>query len=154
MISLLILTSALLGLEPAVTPPSTPPDELDSYEAALAQVGRDADAHVNLALWCEAHGLGPERLKHLSLAVLKDPAHPLARGLLGLVSYQGRWRRPEAVARTIAADDARKAVVAEYEGRRDRLDETSEAHWKLALWCEENDLKAESIAHLWSSVRL
>jgi hypothetical protein len=152
MFSLLLVTSALLGLDPAPAP--TAPDDRDSYEAALAQAGRDADAHVRLALWCEAHGLQPERLRHLTLAILNNPAHPLARGLLGLVAYQGRWKRPEAIAAAVQADPARAAVVAQYEEKRDKLAETSEAHWKLALWCEENGLKAESVAHLWSSVRL
>src|SRR3954465_1331496 len=109
MLSLLIVASALVGLDPS--PP--PPGEQDSYEAALAQVGRGADAQVRLALWCEAHGLDAERGKHLSLAVLTAPAPPLARALLGMVSYGGRWRRPEAVGAALAGDEARKAVVAD-----------------------------------------
>jgi hypothetical protein len=31
-----------------------------------------------------------ERLKHLGLAILADPANALARGLLGMVEYQGK----------------------------------------------------------------
>ena len=150
MLSVLLVASALLGIEPA----NPAVVVRDSYEAALAEVDRGADAQVRLALWCEAHGLQAERLKHLMLAVLKEPGHPLARGLLGLVAYEGRWRRPEAVGAAVAEDAHRKELVAQYEARRDRLAETAEAHWRLALWCEENGLKPESVAQLWSSLRL
>ncbi len=30
--------------------------------------------------WCESHGLGAERMKHLAMAVLYDPSNGLARG--------------------------------------------------------------------------
>src|SRR4051812_31078399 len=150
MLGVLIVASVLLVDGPAEPAPA----EQDSYEAALAQVGRGADAQVRLALWCEAHGLDAERVKHLSLAVLKDPAHPLARGLLGMVSYGGRWKRAEVVGDDVAADAARKALVAQYEEKRDGLRGTAEAHWKLALWCEENGLKAEALAQLWATVRI
>ena len=49
--------------------PATAPD-LKAYEAARDALGRGSDAHVKLALWCEAHGLSAERVKHLALAVL------------------------------------------------------------------------------------
>src|SRR3954462_12954030 len=143
MLGVLIAASVLLLDGPG----GLGPEERDSYEAALAQVGRGADAQVRLALWCEAHGLDAERVKHLSLAVLNDPAHPLARALLGMVSYGGRWRHPEAVGAALAGDEARKAVVADYEARRDKLPETADAHWKMALWCEDNGLKSEALAH-------
>src|SRR5439155_20212858 len=60
-----------------------------AYETAKMDAGHDAKAHVRLALWCEAHGWNSERLKHLALAVLFDPSNALARGLMGLVAYQG-----------------------------------------------------------------
>src|SRR4051794_34781639 len=58
-----------------------PPDRA-AYEVANASVGRDAAAHVGLALWCEARGLKAEGRKHLALAVLIDPKNAVARGLL------------------------------------------------------------------------
>src|SRR5262249_27388386 len=81
-------------------PPSETPD-LSAYEAAKAGVGRDPEAHIALALWCEAHGLHSERVKHLAFAVLTDPTNATARGLLGLVEYRGRWQRPDAVAEKV-----------------------------------------------------
>ena len=70
-----------------------------AYEAAESQAGRDARAHVRLALWCESHGMSAERIKHLAMAVLYDPSNALARGLMGLVAFQGKWERPDEVSR-------------------------------------------------------
>ena len=76
--------------------------------------GRDAKAHVRLALWCESHGLGAERMKHLAMAVLYDPSNGLARGLMGLVAYHGKWERPDDVSRQAQDDPKRKALMQEY----------------------------------------
>ena len=54
---------------------------LSAYQAAKAQAGADAEANVRLALWCEAHGMTAERLAHLSVALLSNPAR--AREILG-----------------------------------------------------------------------
>src|SRR5690242_12904894 len=88
MVSALLLGSALL----AATPPAPALSDTDrkTYDAARAEARRDPDAHVRLALWCEAHGLEAERLKHLAIAVLNNPAHATARGLMGLVAYRGQ----------------------------------------------------------------
>jgi hypothetical protein len=138
----------------AAAPPASDTSDLAAYEKARATIGRNADAHVKLALWCEAHGLQAERLKHLALAILIEPAHATARGLMGLVAYRGRWQRPTAVAETVKADAALAADLAEYNARRERTPETAEAQWKLALWCEEKGLAAEAKAHYAVVVRL
>ena len=39
------------------------PADLKTYEALKVKAGRDPGAQVKLALWCEAHGLGAERMK-------------------------------------------------------------------------------------------
>jgi hypothetical protein len=132
------------------------PDTVDlaDYEKAKATVGRDADAQVRLALWCEAHGLPSERLKHLALAVIGDPMNATARGLMGLVAFKGEWKRPESVAEKVKADEALTAKLAEYNGRRERAADTADAQWKLGLWCEENGLAAEAKAHFSTVTRL
>ncbi len=61
-------------------PAKTPPADLSTYESARAKVGKDANANVRLALWCEEHGLSAERVKHLALAVAQDPANGLCAG--------------------------------------------------------------------------
>ncbi len=94
------LCSAALSASPAPPPASAAtPAELKAYESARAKAGRDADAHIKLALWCEAHGLKAARLKHLAIAVLSDPGNTTARGLMGLVAAGGRWIRPDAFRR-------------------------------------------------------
>jgi len=101
-----------------------------------------------MALWSEAHGLYFGRLKHLVIAVLTDPAHATARGLLGLVAFHGQWQSPEVISEKLAADETASALLAEYSGRRARMGNSANAHWKMALWCEEKGLRPEATAHL------
>jgi hypothetical protein len=46
------------------------------------------------------------------------------------------------------------ATLAEYNGRRAKVANTAEAHWKLGLWCEEHGLKAEAEAEFTAVTRL
>jgi hypothetical protein len=150
MIRTMFLFCALVGSQGADEPSKTPAQsstDLEGYQAAQSQVGRDPEAHVRLALWCEAHGLKAERLKHLSLAVLSEPSHALARGLMGLIAYQGKWDRPEAVGERIQNDPAHQAIVKEYLDRRARMPDKADAHMKLAAWCAENGLHEQALAH-------
>ncbi len=151
MIRLMLLAAACLAS------PDGPPVIIaaePSYEQLKAAAGRDADAQVKLALWCEAHGLEREKLRHLAVAVLADPTNAMARGLMGLVEYRGKWKRPEAVAEAVRTDVAHADLLAEYNGRRVRTPVKPDAQWKLALWCEEKGLKDEARAHLATVVRL
>src|SRR5262245_31985348 len=100
MLRVLLLCSGCLS----VVPEAPSAEDLAAYQAAQATVGRDAEAHVRLALWCESHGLLAERRKHLMMATLIDPEHPTARGLLGQVSDEGRWRKPEEMAEAVGKD--------------------------------------------------
>ena len=151
-------------------PAKEPEPDLAAYEAVKAAAGRGSAANVKVALWCEAHGLQAERLKHLALAVLSDPANVTARGLMGLVAYRGKWVSPEKAVATVKIDEALGAKLAEYNARRAELDaneklaltdrhrpsaqKLAQAHVSLGLWCEQNDLKAEATAHFTSAVVL
>ena len=149
MFSAFLLTLAMLGADdPAVTTQAASGPQLKVYQAESAKAGKTADAHIRLALWCEAHGLTAERLKHLSLAVLYDPANTLARGLMGLVGYHGKWDRPDVVGRQIQDDPAHQALVREYLDRRARTPDKAEAQMKLAAWCEEKGLKDQATGSL------
>ena len=156
MVTLVVVCCGLLSALPAES--DRPAPDLAAYEAAYkdarAKVGRDADAHVRLALWCEAHGLPAERLKHLAIAALIEPGHATARGLMGLVAHAGGWKRPEAVADRLKADAALAATLEQYKARRDRAPVKADDQWKLALWCEQNGLEAEAKAHLTIVTRL
>jgi len=156
MSSTVLLCCALLVAEPGGDQPSPPLASADreAYLSAAAKAGRDPDAQVRLALWCEAHGFSAERIKHLGLAVLSDPSNTLARGLLGLVDYQGKWQRPDEISKAAQDDPERKARVQEYLQRRAKTPERAEDHQKLALWCEQNGLKDQAIAHLHQALRL
>ena len=142
----------LVGLQADGGKPSS--GDLASYRQERAKTGRDAQSQVKLALWCEANGLDAERIEHLALAVLTDPTNAAARGLLGLVADSGKWRKPEDVAAKIQADGKLSAALADYAERRARAPKTADGHWRLAIWCEENGLKAEATAHLTACVRL
>ncbi|MBX6316100.1 MAG: HEAT repeat domain-containing protein [Isosphaeraceae bacterium] len=153
MVRLALLCAGLLAADPPATQGPSAAD-LKVYEAAKTAARSDPDAQVRLALWCEAHGLQAERLKHLALAVLADPTHAAARGLMGLVQDAGKWRRPEQVAERVQADAKLAAALAEYHEKRAKTPHKADDQWKLALWCEQHGLKAEAKAHLTAVVRL
>jgi tetratricopeptide (TPR) repeat protein len=151
----LILTCGLLGADdrpPAAGPPAQ--SALDTYKAAKAKVGKNADAHVRLALWCEQHGLSSEQMKHLALAVFYDPTSALARGLLGQVSYSGKWGRPEDAIRAVHDDPERQALINEYLDRRVKTASKADAQLRLAAWCDQNGLKDQAVAHYNEVIRL
>jgi hypothetical protein len=153
-ISSILLLAVTIAGTPGEDGRGSDPKDLASYKSAAAGVGHNADAHVRLALWCEAHGLTAERLKHLALAVLYEPSNVLARGLMGLVAHQGKWERPEQVSQAIENDAARQAQKREYLERRVKAADRAEDQWKLALWCEQNDLKQQASAHLFRVLQL
>jgi hypothetical protein len=145
---LLVFSSCLVGLADGPASPRS------AYQEAAARVGRDPDAHARLALWCEAHGLDAERAKHLGVAVVTNPAHALARGLLGLVQDGGRWRRPEQVVEKNTSDPARIALLNEYRAKRAAAGDSADAQAKLGAWCEGKGLMAESRAHYAMALRV
>ena len=173
MFCLVLACAGLLALAPGnsnfAARPEPPTPICGTYEALRTRVGQDSPAHVKLALWCEAHDLSAERLKHLALAVLTDPRNAAARGLMGLVAYRDRWERPDQVSKKIEADPALTAKLAEYNARREKLlgrlesdgrgpkvsrSAAAAAHDALGLWCRKNHLDAEAKAHFTSAAVL
>jgi tetratricopeptide (TPR) repeat protein len=153
MLSAVILAASLGTLSDDALSTSSKPD-LAAYNEAVAKTGKSADAQVRLALWCEAHGMSAERLKHLAMAVLYEPSNVLARGLMGLVAHEGKWERPEQVSQAIQNDPARQARINEYLKRRAESKDRADDQWKLAVWCEQNGLKEQADAHLREVLRL
>ncbi len=76
--TLVLLWAGLLTGQTAASPPP-PAGDSKTYEALKAKAGPEAQAQVKLALWCEAHGLNQERLKHLAEAIAADPKNLAAR---------------------------------------------------------------------------
>jgi hypothetical protein len=150
MLSALLVCVASLASEPSApaASESQKASDLTAYREAQASVRPDASAHVRLALWSEAHGLKAERIKHLALAVLIDPAHTTARALMGLVEFRGQWRSPEAIRNALSADPASRRTLAEYTARRGRMGNSADDHWKMAIWCEQQGLRSEAEVHL------
>ena len=128
--------------------------DLATYESANAKAGENADAHVQLALWCEAHGLSAERVKHLAAALVHDPSHALARGLMGLVAYRGKWGNPDEIGKQIQGDPAHEQLISDYHTRRRLTALKPDDQMRLAAWCERNGLKEEAFAHYSDVVRL
>ena len=113
-----------------------------------------AQALIQQALACEAKGRDAERDRLLELAVQADPTSTTARGLLGQIKLDDQWLDPAEATGRERSDEERAAVLARYEALRAGTPETAAAQWKLALWCEEHGLQAESIAHLTQVTRL
>jgi hypothetical protein len=147
----LVACSALLAVG-SDSPPTV--DVSQAYQEAKAKVGRSPEEQVKLALWCESHGLTTQKLHHLTLAILADPKNVAARGLMGLVAYNGRWLRPEAVAEKFKTDPERLANLAEYEAKRLKAPYTADAQWALGVWADEHGLKEQAKAHLTAVIRL
>ncbi len=155
MMGSLLICCALLGVAPGDDgKPAGPETNRAAYEQARREAGRDAGAHLRLALWCEEHGMDAERMKHLALAVLHDPSNALARSLMGLVAYKGKWTSPDEAGRKMQEDPEYRKRVDEYLDRRARTPDQPEAQMKLAAWCRENGLKAQAVAHYHVVVRL
>ena len=135
---------------------------------------REPPSRCGWRSWCEEHGLTAQRHQHLAKALLIDRDNTLARGLSGYVEYKGRWLTPEKAGAEIRSNDPRRPALAEYNGRRDKLDEQTaevkqriaerEGKWtaglaryraeqnrhfgmerlKLGLWCEKAGLVTEA----------
>ncbi len=79
----------------------------------------------------------------------------LARGLLGLVAFQGKWAKPDQVEQGIQSDPKFQALFREYLDRRVRTPQNkADAQLRLAAWCLENGLKDEAMAHYHLVTRL
>ena len=104
--------------------PDQPPSQADgqeTYQALKSKAGKDPHVQVKLALWCEAHGLDSERLKHLAQAVLSDPKNVTARGLMGLIAVGERWESIDQAAERVNTDADRVRRLSEYAARRAKL---------------------------------
>jgi Pretoxin HINT domain len=153
MLHFVLLCCALLG--DGGKPAQATTADRAAYEAAAAKAGNSAAAHVQLALWCETHGLSSERIKHLSIASSLDPSNVLARALLGLMAFQGKWAKPDQVEQEIRDNPKYQAIYREYLNRRVRAPQkNADAQLRLAAWCLENGLNDEAVAHYHLVTRL
>jgi hypothetical protein len=143
-----MVSAMLVGFALVVTGAAKPAEaDRAAYESARAAAGRDAEAHVALALWCEAHGMAAEKATHLARAVLLDPSNARARGLLGYVQRDGRWMRPEEVSKAVEESPEFQALFREYQQRRTQSADRADDQYKLARWCDKHGLAQQATAH-------
>ncbi len=128
-------------------------DDLSAYHAAAVKAGKDPDAHLRLALWCEAHGLIPEREKEVAETLRLNPNHAAARGLSGMVRTEWGWLKVDEVAAKLESDPVRRARLAAYDAARDKADDSAHDQMKLAAWCTAQGLFEDSHAHYAAALR-
>ena len=78
----------------------------------------------------------------------------LARGLAGLVLYEGRWQPVADVERAAAADRSRYPLIQEYLERRAAAPSLPDPRLKLAAWCAGHGLQEQAFAHYVEVTRL
>ncbi len=152
MVRALLICCAMLGDDANRAAPA--PGDRAGYEAILKKTAETATAQIQLALWCEAHGMGPERDVHLGRAVKLDPANALARGLLGMVAFKGHWTKPEQVEQATQNDPKFQALFREYLNRRVHTPQKADAQLRLAAWCAQNGLNEEAMVHYHAVTRI
>jgi hypothetical protein len=148
------VSSAVLAVALSWVADGAAPDgkQMAAYRAATSKAGRDAQDHLRLSFWCEAHDLTREREAELAETLRLSPNHEGAHGALGQVRYSRRWLTPEQVAREMEEPEKR-ALFREYDELRDQAGDGVEADLKLASWCSSKGLRVESIAHLTAVIR-
>jgi hypothetical protein len=91
---------------------------LASYRARREKIPDTAQAHWQLAEWCDENGLKAEAKAHLTAVVRLNPAREEAWKKLGYQKPKGKWTTPElAAALRAESDQQRKA----------------DAHWRSML---------------------
>ena len=143
MVHLALVYAGLLAGLAGDAPPSS--QDLQTYEALERKAGDGPQAQVKLSLWCEAHGLNTERLKHLGQAILADPKNATAHGLMGQVASGDRWESPDQIAERLRADDQRAARLADYNGRRAVLVEKERTNRAFLDSMIKDDARPESV---------
>lgn len=71
-----------------------------------------------------------------------------------MVSYQGKWGRPEVVGERIQKDPVYHQSIREYLDRRARTADKADAQLKLAAWCDQKGLKAQAQTHYEQAIQL
>ena len=92
MVHAILLRCVILGDGDKPADPSTA-NRL-TYAAARVKAGKDAAAHVQLALWCEAHGMTAERIEHLNLATSLEASNVLAAACLDWSIFRANGPSP------------------------------------------------------------
>ncbi|WP_047813352.1 polymorphic toxin-type HINT domain-containing protein [Rhodopirellula islandica] len=116
----------------------------------VAATGIESQAVAADATWSEqlvqASSVGNVQLREqlLQNPLADSEAQSLANALKGrLKDSDGQWVSIE----ESVQDDVRSNRIAEYERRRDSLEDTAEDHWRLSRWCRTAHMPGRSRAH-------
>lgn len=71
------------------------PTAFEEYEKKAKEVEKTAQAHYDLAKWCEGKELRKEAMKHYGKALEIDPAFAPAGQALGYEKVEGKWLSPD-----------------------------------------------------------
>ncbi|WDQ19155.1 polymorphic toxin-type HINT domain-containing protein [Rhodopirellula sp. P2] len=123
----------------------------------VAATGIESQVHAADATWSEqlvdASSIGNVQLRE---QLLENPpadleAQSLANALKGrLKDTNGQWVSIE----ESVQDDARSNRIAEYESRRDAMQDTAADHWQLSRWCRAEHMPGRARAHAFRVVEL
>lgn len=96
------------------------PSIFDEYDEQVAATETTPAAEYELALWCEEHGLGRERLLHLQRALELDSDYTPARRALGFVRVGDVWVEARSMLKPPRRDGdphevSAAAIAAQYE---------------------------------------
>ncbi|MCX5654142.1 MAG: HEAT repeat domain-containing protein [Planctomycetota bacterium] len=83
-VACVLLAGALLAADDAIQAER-------QYTSRLISMSDTAAAHVDLAKWCQAHGLSDRAQKHWQEAIVRDPECAEARTALGYVKRNMQW---------------------------------------------------------------
>ena len=72
---------------------------LEVYETRRRETPDTVEAHWELAEWCKAEFLRPERERHLKRVIELEPDHKLAHQQLGHVFHDGAWTTRDEIMR-------------------------------------------------------
>lgn len=121
------------------TPPTSGAKPTDVAAEAKSDV---ASARlVRRAIRFEADHRLDERNTALRQALRIDPKNETAHGLLGEVSYRGRWEAAEEIGKQMTEDSALAATLAEYNTRRDQIEAgfEYEYNWEIPWYEQKGD---------------
>ncbi|TVQ02917.1 MAG: hypothetical protein EA381_02370 [Planctomycetaceae bacterium] len=111
----------------------------------------DADGLLQAAFEAEARGDRESRRRLLADSIELDPTAPEPRWHAGLVQGRGgSWKDID----SSIQEQSRSSIIKRYEVMRKKISGTAMDHWQLSIWCANNRLEQQCVAHLHQVIEL